>query len=117
MPMVVVGRHPARRCAAVELAALALVILAMPRAAEALVGGPAPGSVSSQTLKLPDGPASVQGLAQEPTFDIFTAQVSYSVPFALPAGPAAFGPTLALSYSGDLGNGPVGVGWSLSGIA
>jgi YD repeat-containing protein len=106
---------PPARLALAAAAAITTIITSLP--AFALLGGPKPGALSARTLKLPDGPASVRGLAEQPTFDVFTAQVNYSVPFTLPAGPASFGPSLSITYSGDLGNGPVGVGWSLSGIA
>jgi hypothetical protein len=38
--------------------------------------GPAPGALSAQTLKLPDGPGSVRGLASDPSVDVFSGQVS-----------------------------------------
>src|ERR1700758_785756 len=99
------------------LVAAAVATLATPRVADALVDGPPAGSVSPTTLKTPDGPGSVHGLADQPTFDVFSGQVNYTVPFDLPKGPAAFGPMLSAKYSGDLGNGPLGVGWALSEIA
>ncbi|NOK01954.1 hypothetical protein HNV27_10110 [Myxococcus xanthus] len=43
----------------------------------------------------------------------FSAQVRYGVSFDLPRGVGGFSPKLELSYSGALGNGLVGVGWSL----
>jgi len=73
--------------------------------------------VSSTTLKLPDKPASVAGLSDAASVGVFSGQVSYSVPLDLPAGPAGFGPSLSLSYSGDLGNGPFGIGWGLGSIS
>lgn len=77
-------------------------------------GEPAPGAVTAQTLRLPDGPGSVRGLADSPSVNVFSAQVSYSIPLELPKGVAGFAPALALSYSGDLGNGELGIGWTLS---
>src|SRR5438105_2365614 len=77
------------------------------------VEGPAPGAVSAQTLKLPDGPGSVKGLANDPSVSVFSGQVSYEVPLELPGSRRDFRPQLALAYRGDLGNGPLGVGWSM----
>lgn len=94
----------------------ALAICAASRPAYALTGGPSAGAVSPNTLKLPDKPASVAGLSDAATIGVFSGQVSYSVPLDLPAGPAGFGPSLSLSYSGDLGNGPFGIGWGLGSI-
>ena len=74
---------------------------------------PSPGSVSAHTLKLPDGPASVRGLSDSPSVNGFTGQVDYAIPIEVPAGPGGIAPSLQLRYSGSLGNGPFGVGWSL----
>lgn len=111
--------NTAVRARAVRLAAwicLAYSALAG-RQALAISGGPSPGSVSSSTLTLPNKPASVAGLSDAASANVFSGQVGYSVPLELPSGPAGFGPSLSLSYSGDLGNGPLGVGWSLGSIS
>jgi RHS repeat-associated protein len=97
------------------IAALSASLLA-PRAVGA-VGLPAPGAVSPQTVKVPDGPGSVRGLANDATVSSFTGQVAYQVPIELPAGPGGLTPKLELSYSGALGNGPLGLGWSLGQVA
>jgi RHS repeat-associated protein len=78
------------------------------------LGGPAPGAVSSQTVKLPSAPGSVRGLADDATVSSFTGEVQYTVPIELPKGPGGFTPALALSYDGGSGNGPLGIGWTLS---
>jgi YD repeat-containing protein len=108
-------RHNHGGIAAVAAALAATAIVAAPERAAALQG-PAPGAASANKLKLPDGPASVHGLGDKASTNLFSGQVSYSVPIDLPKGPAGFGPQLALTYSGDLGNGPVGIGWTLPGI-
>ena len=77
------------------------------------VGLPAPGAVTAQTVKVPDGPGSVRGLASDASVSSFTGQVTYSIPIELPGGPGGLAPSLALHYDGALGNGPVGLGWSL----
>src|SRR4051812_17755956 len=105
-------RAPHATRTTLALAALGLVAAGAGRAAAVQV--PPPGAVSPSTLKLPDGPASVRGLADTPSFSPFSGQVSYEVPIELPAGPAGFRPSLALVYSGALGNGPVGIGWAVT---
>jgi YD repeat-containing protein len=79
--------------------------------------GPSPGAATAQTVKVPDGPGSVHGLSDEASVSVFSGQVTYSVPIALPKGPVGFSPGLSLTYSGELGNGPVGIGWSVGAIA
>src|SRR5262245_53954977 len=55
-------------------AASSLAWLGVPRIAGA-VNGPSPGAVTPQTVKLPDGPGSVRGLASDATVNTFTGQV------------------------------------------
>lgn len=107
------SRRPKPSSAAAGATAAALALLAASGTAYAL-GGPSPGAVSAQTVKLPSGPGSVRGLADDAQVSSFTGQVQYSVPIDLPFGPGGFGPKLALGYAGELGNGPLGVGWGLS---
>jgi YD repeat-containing protein len=109
-------RHAPGGIAAVVAIATTAAMFASAKPAQALQG-PAPGSVSPNKLKLPDGPASVHGLGDKASPNLFSGQVGYSVPIDLPKGPGGFGPQLALTYSGDLGNGPVGIGWTLPGVA
>src|SRR6185369_15565036 len=85
--------------------------LFVPRAANALQG-PSPGAASASTIKLPDGPGSVRGLADPATVNVYTGQVGYEIPIDVPAGRAGLAPHLGLRYSGTLGNGPIGIGWT-----
>lgn len=101
-----------RRSGAVALAYAA--ICAIVPAQAGAVGGPAPGAVSAQTVKLPASPGSIRGLADNATVSGHTGQVQYAVPIDLPEGPNGLAPTLSLGYDGSLGNGPLGVGWGLS---
>jgi RHS repeat-associated protein len=108
-----VARREASRAWILAIACAA----AWPFRAGAEVRTPAPGAVSAETLTLPDKPASVKGLADPATLNAFSGQIAYSIPILLPSGPAGFGPSMALTYSGELGDGPVGVGWTLGTIA
>src|SRR5690606_9766029 len=91
---------------------LALAALAGTSSTARALDGPMPGAVSASKAKLPDGPGSVRGLADAADVQIASAQVQYSIPIAVPTtvGPS---PAVSLSYRGDLGNGTLGVGWSL----
>jgi RHS repeat-associated protein len=71
------------------------------------------GVISGATIKLPDGPGSVAGLATPAELELFAGQLTYGVPIKVPSA-GGLSPSLALSYSGALGNGPAGIGWALS---
>ena len=49
------------------------------------------GAVSATAVSLPDGPASVAGLADAANVQAFSGQVGYSVPIQLPAGRQGLG--------------------------
>ena len=74
---------------------------------------PVQSDARAAVLQLQPQPGSVRGLADEPSLDVFTAQVKYQVPIDLPAGVANLRPELAIVYDGALGNGALGLGWRL----
>ncbi len=74
---------------------------------------PAAGSLSPSTLKSPSGPASIKGLAQDPSLSLFSAQIQYQIPIDLPAGPGGIKPSMSLMYDGSLGSGAMGMGWKI----
>jgi RHS repeat-associated protein len=94
--------------------ALSAILIALVPGTAFALGGPSPGAVSPQTVKLPAGPGSVRGLADDAAANTFTGQVDYAVPIELPAGLGGLTPVLSLGYDGGLGNGPLGIGWTLS---
>jgi RHS repeat-associated protein len=87
---------------------LAVFLLALTPVHAADKNGVAPNSIS-----VPKGPGSIEGLGEsfQPTLNTGTAK--YGVAFRLPAGTAGFGPSLALAYEAGTGNGPQGLGWNL----
>jgi hypothetical protein len=70
--------------------------------------------VSPNSISLPKGPGSIEGLGEsfQPTLNTGTAK--YGLGIKLPPGTAGHQPTLGLAYDGGGGNGPLGFGWNLS---
>src|SRR3954468_23004943 len=66
------------------------------------------------TIGLPKGGGAIRGIGEKFTANPVTGTGSLSVPIALSPGRSGFGPQLALSYDSGSGNGPFGIGWSLS---
>jgi RHS repeat-associated protein len=71
-------------------------------------------SDASQTISLPKGGGALQGIGEKFSADLFTGTANFSVPIDVPAGRNGFQPQLSLAYSSGTGNGPFGLGWSLS---
>lgn len=69
--------------------------------------------VSPNTISVPKGPGSIEGLGEafQPTLNTGTAK--YRVGLSLPPGTAGHTPQLSFSYEGGGGNGPLGFGWRL----
>ncbi|MEE2835437.1 MAG: FG-GAP-like repeat-containing protein, partial [Myxococcota bacterium] len=98
-----------RRCAPL---AVCVSLLGSPSMALAVLG-PAPGSVTAETLTLPTTPGSLQGAGDELALEAFSGQAQHQVTIELPAGRAGVAPLLTLRYDGNLGDGPLGPGWTL----
>jgi RHS repeat-associated protein len=71
-------------------------------------------SASGQVISLPKGGGALQGLGEKFSPDLHTGTGNFTVPIALPPGRNGFQPELSLVYSTGNGNGPFGLGWSLS---
>lgn len=69
---------------------------------------------SNQTITLPQGGGALHGIGETFSPDLHTGTGNFTVPFALPPGRNGFQPQLNLVYSTGNGNGPFGLGWSLS---
>jgi RHS repeat-associated protein len=71
--------------------------------------GPAPPNIS-----LPKGGGAVRGIGEKFAANPVTGTGSFSVPVYASPGRAGFTPRLSLSYDSGSGNGPFGLGWTLS---
>src|SRR5712691_3910483 len=69
---------------------------------------------SSQVISLPQGGGALHGLGEKFAPDLFTGTGNFTVPLALPPGRNGLQPQLSLVYSTGNGNGPFGLGWSVS---
>ncbi len=69
---------------------------------------------SEQIISLPKGGGALHGIGEKFSPDLFTGTGNFTVPIALPPGRNGFQPQLNLVYSTGNGNGPFGLGWSLS---
>src|SRR5215475_10975051 len=78
-----------------------------------LVCGADKSGVSPNTISVPKGPGSIEGLGEsfQPTLNTGTA--NYGLDISLPPGTAGHQPSLSLSYEGGGGNSPLGYGWRL----
>ena len=66
------------------------------------------------SIQLPKGGGAIRGMDEKFTTNPATGTGSMSVPIATSPGRTGFGPQLFLSYDSGAGNGPFGLGWSLS---
>jgi len=70
--------------------------------------------IAAPSISLPKGGGAIRGIDEKFTANPATGTGSLSIPLALSAGRSGFGPQLSLSYDSGQGNGPFGIGWSLS---
>lgn len=74
----------------------------------------APTPVRAPTPSLPKGGGAIRSIGERPSVNPATGAGSMSISLAAPPGRAGFGPQLGLAYSSGAGNGPFGLGWSLT---
>src|SRR3984885_11003504 len=65
-------------------------------------------------VSLPKGGGAIRGIGGKFAANPVTGTGSLTVPIAMSPGRSGFGPQLSLSYDSGAGNGPFGLGWSLS---
>src|SRR3954471_12480829 len=68
----------------------------------------------AQVITLPTGGGALRGIGESFSADLHTGTGNFAVPIELPAGRNGFGPQLRLAYTTGNGNGPFGLGWSVS---
>src|SRR5687768_6161977 len=74
----------------------------------------AKSGAGSPAISLPRGGGGIRGIGESFKPNLFTGTINYTVPIVTTAGREGFGPELGLQYSSGGGNGPFGLGWSLS---
>src|SRR5947208_1153897 len=74
----------------------------------------APGTSSLPSISLPKGGGAIRGIGEKFAANPVTGTGSMTVPIATSPGRSGFGPQLSLNYDSGDGNGPFGLGWSLS---
>ncbi|HDN67556.1 MAG TPA: hypothetical protein ENF86_01215, partial [Firmicutes bacterium] len=68
-------------------------------------------AVSPNTISLPSGPGSIEGLGESFQPMLNTGTAKYAVKIALPPGAGGHTPKLSLNYESGHGDGPIGIGW------
>ncbi|MFW5920442.1 MAG: SpvB/TcaC N-terminal domain-containing protein, partial [Polyangiales bacterium] len=76
--------------------------------------GDAKSAVTPQAVSLPDAEGSVEGMGESFAPVLSSGTATFTVPINLPPGRADVQPSLSLSYASSAGNGPLGIGWSVS---
>src|SRR5262245_27635093 len=71
-------------------------------------------SSSGPAISLPKGGGALNGIGETFVPDLHTGTGNFTVPIAVPQGRNGFQPDLMLIYSTGNGNGPFGLGWSVS---
>ena len=69
---------------------------------------------ASDVISLPNGGGALAGIGEKFAPDLHTGTGNFTVPLAVPPGRNGLQPKLDLVYSTGAGNGPFGLGWSLS---
>jgi RHS repeat-associated protein len=69
--------------------------------------------VSAQSISVPKGPGTIEGMGESFSAQASTGIATFSVPIALPSARGDSQPSLALSYSSASGNGAAGIGWDI----
>jgi RHS repeat-associated protein len=90
----------------------ALFAIAVLAAAPAAAAAPDKNGVAPNTVSLPSGPGSIEGLGESFQPMLNTGSARTAVGFALPKGTGGQTPSLKLQYESGFGDGPAGIGWA-----
>ena len=71
-------------------------------------------SAIASLISVPKGGGAISGLGEKFSPDLHTGTGNFAVSIALPGGRNGLKPELSLAYSTGSGNGPFGLGWSVS---
>ena len=71
-------------------------------------------NTAAQTISTPQGGGALHGIGETFSPDPHTGTGNFTVPIVAPPGRNGFQPQLSLIYSTGNGNGPYGLGWSLT---
>jgi RHS repeat-associated protein len=77
-------------------------------------GGNRTGDFSLPSISLPKGGGAIRGIDEKLTAGQATGAATLMVPVATSSARNGFSPNLSLSYDSGAGNGPFGLGWTLS---
>jgi len=72
------------------------------------------GESPFSAIAMPKGGGAIQGIGEKLTVSQMTGTASLQIPVHVTPGRSGFSPELTLSYDSGSGNGPFGLGWSLS---
>src|SRR5690242_47251 len=72
------------------------------------------GPPTAPSITLPKGGGAIRGMGEKFAANPATGTGSLTIPIALSPARTNFGPQLSLAYDSGSGNGPFGVGWTLS---
>ena len=84
------------------------------RAASAATAAAKSTAPNLPSVTLPKGGGAIRGIGEKFATNPVTGTGTVTIPVATSPGRAGFGPELSLRYDSGAGNGPFGLGWSLS---
>ena len=93
---------------------LGLLTLVFDGFSSAHAAAPDKSGVKPESISLPTGPGSIEGLGRSPEPLLNTGAATYSIRLEIPPAAAGHQPTLELRYSSLAGNSDYGIGWSLA---
>ena len=67
-----------------------------------------------ESISLPTGGGAIRGIGETFSADPFTGGATFAIPIPVTPSRGGFQPQLQLQYHPGNGNGPFGLGWSLS---